>query len=87
MRRVLKFKLSHTAPVNEFTLRGGRFLHVGIDGTGAHCIWMEEDDTKEEVTSRFVILGTGWPIPDGGCTYQGSWTSGEFVWHLYEVDE
>lgn len=68
---------------------GAEIRMVGLDPTGAPCIWAEvlalKSSEIEEERRTFWLYGTGTPIAVAdGLKYVGSWVQGEFVWHLYE---
>jgi hypothetical protein len=52
---------------------------------GVPCVWAEVDSTEPTEIRRFVIVGTGQPIPDDADRYVGTWQSGPFVFHLFEA--
>lgn len=46
--------------------------------------WAEDNDDQLRITRTFMVIGTGWPVPDG---YSFRGTCGRLdglVWHLYE---
>ena len=48
-------------------------------------MWAEvRTDYPVDVARKFVVVGTGQPIPDGG-TYVGTCFGVPFVWHIFEV--
>lgn len=52
------------------------------------CIWAEVVPEKEPEPRYFRVFGTGHDMPrekDYSYEYVGTWQSGPFVWHLYEV--
>ncbi len=52
---------------------------------GTPCLWVELDtDDKELWNHHFQVFGTGHALPDFG-SHIGSWQSGPFVWHLYQL--
>lgn len=46
-------------------------------------IWATLDPEGRKISARFVVLGTGQPIPDG-VYHVASTQVGPFVWHLFE---
>lgn len=47
-------------------------------------LWAEVDtDKPKEFQFQSVILGTGWPIPDGFEYHATCFSPGDFVWHLF----
>lgn len=49
-------------------------------------IWAEVDTDAPLVRRRFQIVGTGHALPERPRAYVGTWQSGEFVFHLYEIN-
>lgn len=69
---------------------GSVIRHVG-EQRGSITLWFETDfdlmdrtDDAALETRRFLIRGTGHPIPDG-ATYLGTVPMASFVWHVFEV--
>jgi hypothetical protein len=56
-----------------------RFAMQGQDPT----LWCLVDERNSAQDRRFVVVGTGHPIPDG-CEYIGSCDDGPYVWHAFE---
>jgi len=53
---------------------------------GAPTLWFEVDPEAVTMPRTFVVIGTGWEIPEPKrLTYVGT-THSTFVWHLYEQD-
>lgn len=47
-------------------------------------LWVEVDNLEQETRPRrFVIVGTGHPIPEFATEHVDTWQAGPFVWHLY----
>lgn len=58
-------------------------VHFGMQN-GAPTLWCECDPEAPLEDRRFVVAGTGHPLPDNGM-YIGSCQDGAFVWHAYEI--
>lgn len=58
-------------------------LHVASRTPGVVEFWAESDPDDEPRDYRFIVVGTGHPIPEG-TVYVGT-TAAEYgvVWHLY----
>jgi hypothetical protein len=55
--------------------------------TGGCEFWAESDDRYTPVVRGFIVIGTGWEIPDSARYRLTAPRSPEgFVWHLYEMD-
>ena len=48
-------------------------------------IWVLVDPTKELVTRKFVLLGTGNATDETKLAFVDSWITDKFVLHLFEV--
>ena len=90
MRAIYKYPLLllQAAVSQSIVMPGGAEIRmVGLDPTGAPCIWAEVDPAPEspEEKRTFWLYETGTPIAVAdGLKYVGSWVQEEFVWHLYE---
>lgn len=58
-------------------------VHFGMQN-GAPTLWCECDPAAPVEDRRFVVAGTGYPLPEKGL-HIGSCQDGEFVWHAYEL--
>lgn len=86
MRTIYKYplKITDVQEIEMFEDPVVRF--VAVQG-GQLCIWVEVDTKAPKMLSRFVIVGTGNPMPDDdddACLLHcGSVQMGPFVWHVY----
>jgi hypothetical protein len=87
-RAVWKFPLE-IGGITSATVSAGYVVLAAIDpASGKPAIWIEHrlDGLKDE--RRFVVYGTGHPIPGNGGypddLHVGSVIDGSFVWHIYE---
>jgi hypothetical protein len=50
-------------------------------------MWAEVDmqQVGTDVERTFVVVGTGWPLPEEPTTHIATVRDGRFVWHLLEV--
>jgi hypothetical protein len=85
MRTIYRYKVPVDDLVHEHKLTG-RLLSVA-NGPGEPRdveFWAEHDDTLPEYAFKFLVVGTGHPVPEGG-TYVGTAprTREGLVWHLY----
>lgn len=53
---------------------------------GQPTIWALVDTESPAVMRRFIVRGTGHPVPDG-VEHVGSFFHGPFIWHLFEDPE
>ena len=85
MRRVYKYPIPTQAAWSARIHAGAMAVHVAVQD-GQACLWAEVDDQQPVREYGFAIVGTGHEIPEGGV-HLGTWLSGPFVWHLYQVGE
>lgn len=48
------------------------------------CMWAIVDENRISVTRKFVVVGTGHPLPDGLTKFIGTVVIDPFVWHVFE---
>lgn len=60
----------------------GQVLKVDMQD-GKPTLWALVDDTYTTETRRFLLRGTGHPVPDD-VMHRGTFFDGPFVWHLFE---
>lgn len=83
MRNVYKYHLP--APNTDAWIplpSGYKPVLVGLDRNRTACVWIEHDQSQPPVNSHWVVVGTGWGIPDG-MQHVGSFVTDGFVWHVY----
>lgn len=92
-RVVWKYPL---APAVTLTMPiGARVVAVGRDPNGNPSLWAEvnelapyrRSDAHEQRGRHFVVLGTGWPLPDEPVEYVGTVFATDLypqIWHVYE---
>jgi hypothetical protein len=61
-----------------------KIVHVGLDPSGAPCLWAEVDPYSDRERRTFVIIGTGHGVPEK-ATHIGSVVDEMYVWHVYEI--
>lgn len=83
--RIWKYPIEKDALVTEhMILEGGKFHHVDfIPETQEAAMWFLVEPTKPAVKRVFRFYGTGQEVPHRG--YLGTFITGIFVWHLYEL--
>ena len=81
MKTVYKYSLRSRASVE--LPAGAVVLHVGLDPQGQGAFWAFVDTDNDTETRRFVVTGTGHPVPDG-LEFLGTYVEGPFVWHAWE---
>lgn len=63
---------------------GAEVLHVGAQGHNVF-VWAKVDSEADMEKRTFIVVGTGWEVPDDSCEFVGTaQTADGFVWHLYE---
>lgn len=92
MRRIFKYPLPFTPdePAALDMPEGAEIVRLGPRGP-AHgqarvtpTLWALVDDDNPTEPRRFLVVGTGHPLPRG-ARYVGSWDSAPFVWHVVEL--
>jgi len=91
MRRIWKAALEfqHDDPTCEVTLPEGFEIVRFRSDPGPYpfnvpTIWAIVDDDRPSATHRFVVYGTGAPLPRHGV-YVGTYDAGPFVWHVFHM--
>lgn len=86
---VYKYSFPHLRDEATFEMSSAStVVHAGLQGDTV-CIWahVQTDDDSAKVNRRFILRGTGEPLPTTGL-YQhvGSFmiNDGEFVFHVFE---
>lgn len=72
--------------VHALTL-AGTVLHVGCRQEETVEFWVMHSDDAPSRERRFMVVGTGHPLPDGLWQYHGTAVApgGRLVWHLLEA--
>lgn len=85
MTRILRYEVPVDDQYHEFDLRGD-VLAVGCRQPTVAEFWATHSDDAPTVTRRFLVVGTGHPMPDNAA-HRGTATApgGHLVWHLLEV--
>jgi hypothetical protein len=79
------FKYPFTDGQNSFAMpRGARILHLATQN-GTPTLWAEVDTEQPGEVREFRVIGTGHEVPPLPCEYIGTYLSGPFVWHVYEI--
>lgn len=89
MRAIWKFPLRITDHFTVIMPFGAKLLHVGLDPSGAPCVWAEVDTDAPAQERLLAIVGTGnsmFALPDH-ATHVGSFVDRGFMWHLYDETE
>lgn len=63
--------------------RGAKVLHVAAQGDQP-TLWALVDPAQPMHPYRFLMRGTGHPVPDNVGPHVGSFFHGPFVWHLFQ---
>lgn len=83
MRTVFKYELWLTDGSQAIATYPGPIRHIAFQ-QGKICLWIEVDTESEskKVVRRFMVFGTGHPIPEKVC-----WVgTTQDVWHVYEEE-
>lgn len=91
MNTIYKFPFEITDMQEIEMPMAAQIIHVGLDPSGAPCLWAEVDPYEAPTILRTIaVIGTGNPLDFGGrdhtsARHLGSFVQGHFVWHIYEV--
>lgn len=79
-KTVWKFNLTEDTHIKAPVIR---FLTVQVQHE-AICVWGEVDLTQPNKDFDFVVIGTGWPVPED-FNYLGTVQEfgGIYIWHIY----
>lgn len=59
--------------------KGAKIIHVGLDPTGAPCVWAEVDPIHHIHELKLCVVGTGQEKPEDAKDHVGSFVQGPFV--------
>lgn len=80
---IWKFSLRVTQAPQQIEVPTGAIIrHIG-EQDGSICIWMEVTQSAPKEKRKFLVMGTGWELPEDR-NYVGTVQMGSFVWHVYE---
>jgi len=84
MRVVFKYPLINKGKAYEIQVPEGAWpCHYElIEATPV--IWYEVETTRSLQTRKFILIGTGWNIPEGNWEHRVTFRMDLFIWHLYE---
>lgn len=82
--RIWKWPLNMTAEQDLQLPSAARFLALQLQG-GNPQLWFMCDAHAALESRRFVIHGTGHPVPDNHGEYVATFQTGALVWHVFEV--
>lgn len=83
MRTIHKFTLDQNGKTTIEMPRGARILHCAPQGAEIQ-LWAQVNTDEPLVPRRFLIIGTGWELPDVPLKYIGTVQISIFVWHIFE---
>jgi hypothetical protein len=86
MRVLHKVQLKLAEVVQTLNLPQGAVVRAVQSQGSFPTIWYECDPDAPPEPRHFVIVGTGWELPDvGAILYLGTVQIGAYVWHVYEA--
>jgi hypothetical protein len=91
MKRVWKYALSASHATQTLLMpRGSQPLHFGVGPDNLLFVWCLADENAEIEAAYFVVLPTGYQVPDRGAEYVGSavYPTGAFHqthFHLFQL--
>lgn len=86
MRTIHKHSTPAPGEILTYKISNSQIIHVGLDGYGNSCFWIDIETDKEHDYIDFFVVGTGWEFPNKPGfwpLHTGSWIEDTFVWHLY----
>jgi hypothetical protein len=83
MKTIWKYEIAITDRQTLKVPCGGKAIHVGMDPSGAECIWFEVETENNEYYTTIFVVCTGNPIPQEATQHVGSLVRGWMVWHVY----
>ena len=83
-RTVWKFELGLEDKGDVDMPVGAHIIDVRMQN-GVPCIWAIVDSEGDRETRRFLIAGTGWPLPGAGRHVGTVHTDRGLVWHIFDV--
>ncbi len=66
--------------------RGAEILDLQMQ-RGVPCLWAKVLESEPMIERTFLTIGTGRVVPNWGVGYIGTYQSGEYVWHVFEVTQ
>ncbi len=85
MRKIYKYALVHVGgPQIEKIPRGYKILCVQVQNR-AICMWCEVTPGEPLVDFKYEIVGTGWELDPSPRSYLGTYQTGSYVWHVYQL--
>ncbi len=84
MRTIYKYPLKHGVFSLQLPL-DAVVIHVGEDPSFTPCVWVELDTEKVKKERKFMLVGTGYALPNEAILHLGSYKSGIFMWHLVHM--
>jgi len=88
MRAIYRYEVPVDGVPHQRVMTRGRVLSVGLRQREVVEFWALHDDTQQDVSRLFVVVGTGHPIPATDFRYCGHAYDygGALVWHLLEIN-
>lgn len=84
-QRIFRYEVPVDDRWHEIELRGGYPLHVAARRRDVVEFWAHYDESQPVVEKRrFIVVGTGHPLPAAPTVYHGTALAGALVWHLLE---
>ncbi len=71
--------------VQTLQIEAGSQILAVQNQAGAITLWYECMPGLEMVNRTFLVIGTGFPLPEGDRRYIATVQTGELVWHVWEV--
>lgn len=84
MKTIYKYQLEVTGQQTITMPVGSEVLSIQVQ-YGVPCIWAKVDTGNEVGDRTFVTFGTGHPLPENNLEFIGTYQTGQFVFHVFEM--
>ncbi|MGG7470785.1 DUF7352 domain-containing protein [Chryseobacterium arthrosphaerae] len=84
MKTIYKYQLETTDQQTITMPVGSEIISLQIQH-GVPCIWAKVNTYNEVGDRTFVTFGTGQPLPENNLEFIGTYQSGQYVFHVFEI--
>jgi hypothetical protein len=83
MKTIRKYQIKITGE-QEITMPfGAEVIHAGLDPQGTPCLWAKVESGNSPEPVSVLMVGTGNQMPYEADRHLGSFTQGDYVWHVF----
>jgi len=87
MKRIYKYLIGVGATQTVYTYKNAVVLHAGLDPHGRLAVWMLVNTKNPMTEITFNVYGTGLDLPQPEGNYVGSILDGEYIWHVFKMND